>query len=214
MHVKKPVIDDDRDDDCRDAHGAERDQSASSASAPESGIDERGAMIERLERAIAEERKHSASLRETMEQFRFKAEVLEKGYSTQLADARKRSVAAEEALAGQRARLVELEEERDAMAKLLADSREEFERIAADRDRLLERFEPKGGPETIARERAGLRGQQAPSIDELLVGLVTPRDQPLGRDDGNQHAQVRADQDGPVEDMLSPDLVFQPGRDD
>jgi hypothetical protein len=172
-------------------------------------------MIERLQRTLADERKHAAGLREAMEQFRFQAETLEQGYSTQLADARKRSVAAEEALADQRARLVELEADREGMAQLLAETREEFERIAADRDRLLARFEPTGGPETVARERADLRGQAAPSIDELLAGLEAPRDRPLGgSSDGNQHAQVKVDDDTGSEDMLSPELVFQPGRDD
>ena len=53
--------------------------------------DERDATIERLERTLGEERQNSATLRETVDGLHFKAEVLEKGYSKQLADARLRS---------------------------------------------------------------------------------------------------------------------------
>ena len=88
------------------------DQPASSndtASAAPSISDERDAQIERLERDLAEERGHSATLRTTIEDLRFKADILERSYSKQLADARERGEAVERESADLRARLAELE---------------------------------------------------------------------------------------------------------
>jgi hypothetical protein len=61
--------------------------------------DERDAIIKRLEQTIAEERKNSATLRETVDNLRFKTETLERSYAKQLADARQRGTSAEQALA-------------------------------------------------------------------------------------------------------------------
>ena len=61
--------------------------------------DERDAAIARLERALVEERENAAGLRKTNDELSFKAQILEKGYATQLADARTRMEAAQKELA-------------------------------------------------------------------------------------------------------------------
>jgi chromosome segregation ATPase len=196
------------------ADGDQADRGASNPAerAAPSVPDERDAAIAQLERALADGVEQIATLRESLEQSRFRAEILEKGYSTQLADARKRSAAAEQALADQQAHTAELDAAREEMTKQLAEMREQLERVARDRDRLLERLEPADGTERAAPGRAGSRRQEAQSIDELLASLDAPPERPLGADEALRPAQARAEQDTPPEEMLSPELVFLRGK--
>ena len=70
----------------KDAPGLSKKAKGAAAPAP----DERDAAVERLERAVAEERQHATILRKTVEELRFKARILEKSYAKQLEDARLR----------------------------------------------------------------------------------------------------------------------------
>jgi DNA repair exonuclease SbcCD ATPase subunit len=84
--------------------------------------DERDATIERLERAIAEERQHSAALRTTIEELRFQLDILERSYSKQLADARQRGETAEQEATDLRARVSELEAAHEQAVRKSAES--------------------------------------------------------------------------------------------
>lgn len=84
--------------------------------------DERDATVERLERAITEERQHSATLRTTIEDLRFQLDILERSYSKQLADARQRSEAAQGQVAELQARVTELEAAHEEAVRNLAES--------------------------------------------------------------------------------------------
>ena len=88
--------------------------------------------IEQLERVIAEEREHSAALRESANELRFKLEILEKSYAKQLEDAKQRAESAERRNDENGARLAELDAAREDAIELLADARTELDR--RDRD--------------------------------------------------------------------------------
>lgn len=100
----------------------QRVSSNDTASAAQSISDERDAQVERLERAVAEERERSAALRTTIEELRFKTDILERSYSKQLADARQRGEAAERESADLRARLAELEAAHEDVKRQLTES--------------------------------------------------------------------------------------------
>jgi chromosome segregation ATPase len=173
--------------------------------------DERDATIERLERTIAEERQNSAKLRNTLEDLRFKADILEKSYAKQLADARLRTAAAEQQLADQQARLTALEASREETTRQLNETRAELERATAERD--LKSKQVDGLPtDAIARENAGSQAQEG-TINELIENLRFTRERPPARD-SHLHQRVRDEQESPAEEMLAPDLVFPKKHED
>ncbi|NIW23785.1 MAG: hypothetical protein GWN29_04060, partial [Gammaproteobacteria bacterium] len=93
--------------------------------------DERDAMIERLERELAEEAEHTAGLRKTIDELRFQAQTLEKSYAKQLEDARSRIEKAEQATEAEKARASEIEKERDDILLELKDAQGRVERLSA-----------------------------------------------------------------------------------
>jgi chromosome segregation ATPase len=104
--------------------------------------DQRDAEVERLEQALAEERQHTATLRATVEDLRFKATILEKSYAKQLADARARAEAAERGLAEEKARLAGIDGNHENTLRILAETRGQLANVAAERDMLLSNFAP------------------------------------------------------------------------
>lgn len=100
----------------------QRVSSNDTASAAPSISDECEAQVERLERDLAEEREHSAILRATIEELRFRADILERSYSKQLADARQHGEAAERESAELRARLAEIETAHEDVKRQLTES--------------------------------------------------------------------------------------------
>lgn len=151
--------------------------------------DERDLAIERLERTLAEEREHAATLRTLVEELRFKNEILEKSYSKQLADARERMAAAEQALSDRVARIAELEGECERATRSLSEAR------AA-----LEQFSGLGHAP----------GSRIETIEELMQDTSRMRRPPEAiRENGQLDLKIDADQqDGPSEDMLAPELLF------
>jgi len=174
--------------------------------------DPRDAAIARLEAAIAEEREHSASLRETIDELRFKAETLERSYSKQLDDARIRSETAEQELAEQQARLAELTgTDKDATQQRSA-VREDLKRATAERDRLRRALASAGGapvelPALDIADPAPLA--DAMSIDELLEDALWANEQKrLNQQRGVKNPRASDADKSPTEEMLAPDLVF------
>jgi septal ring factor EnvC (AmiA/AmiB activator) len=167
--------------------------------------DERDAIIERLERTVADERQNSAKLRNTVEDLRFKTDILEKSYAKQLADARLRSAAAEQQFADQQARLIALETSREETVRRLSETRAELERVTAERDLLSKQVD--GLPtDAIAQDNAGSQAPEG-TINELITNLRFTRErQPAP--DSHLHQRVRDEQESPSEDMLAPELVF------
>jgi DNA repair exonuclease SbcCD ATPase subunit len=173
--------------------------------------DERDAIIERLERTVAEERKNSAKLRNTVEDLRFKAEILEKSYAKQLADARQRSATAEQHLADQTA----LETSREETMRQLNETRAELERVTIERDQLLEQPGRSDAPRprirTVPRGDSGSQAAEG-TINELMANLRFTRERPPP-EDSHLHSHARADEECPSEEMIAPDLVFPKKRD-
>jgi chromosome segregation ATPase len=176
--------------------------------------DERDATIERLDRALAEERQNSATLRETVDGLHFKTEVLEKGYSKQLADARLRCEKAERELAELKTQLATLGSGGEETLRLLSETRAELAQITAERDRLHKQLGLSQRPQT---KTFGKIATEAPedggTINALIGDSSWVRDRQAAAD-GHLNAQVRADQDTPPVEMIAPDLVFTKDEDD
>ncbi|MGD2167881.1 MAG: hypothetical protein PVF63_07205 [Gammaproteobacteria bacterium] len=137
-------------------------------------IADRDAAIGDLEQTISEQREEIAKLRAALEQADFRAETLERSYSTQLGEARDRAAAAEESASDRQTRISELEASHKVLSRELADARAtlaSFGSDAASIDELLESF-------SRPRERAVLHGTDgaidAPVEPETLEELLAP----------------------------------------
>jgi DNA repair exonuclease SbcCD ATPase subunit len=176
------------------------------------GPDERDAMIEKLERAIAEERDHSATLRKTIDELHFKAETLERGYSTQLEAARRRCETAERELGEARARLAEFEGAGKNATQLLDEARVELAQVTAERDRLRKALSSPGGTK-VAVTAPGPAGSQPQadqmSIDELMEDAIWAHEQEkINRERRGVDPQPSTDLESIDEVLIPPELVF------
>jgi chromosome segregation ATPase len=201
------------DDQIKDPPGLSNDAEGAAPPAP----DHRDAIIERLERAVAGEREHAATLRKTAEELRFRVGILEKSYAKQLEDARLRSETAERELADQRDRMAALETAHEDAVRLLAEARTDLERIRADRGQLPKAFPPTHGVQinTTAQDDAESRGEEgSQTINRLMMGSSwADEGQPVGPEKEHPEAQARSDQDLPAEELVAPELVFAAKRD-
>ncbi len=172
--------------------------------------DERDAAIARLERTVAEERQNAATLREANDALNFKLQIMEKGYSKQLADARQRMDAALKALAGHETRLKELGSGGEDTLRLLSETRAELNRVSAERNRMKEQLARGGGrsqaPGELARADSS-EGSQTINALIMSAGLKPGREEREPAGNSNLEARVRAEETSSVE-MLSPDLIF------
>ncbi len=172
--------------------------------------DERDAAIARLEREVEEERANSAELRETVGQLHFKIKVLEKSYSTQLAEARSRCEKAEDSLRAHETRLAELGTGGEDTLKRLAESRAEVARLTAECKRL--RDFARGGPPAAPFARGEPPAEDGSlTINELIADAAWVRER-RGGGDSNQHASVRSETEPAPDVMIAPELVFTRGR--
>ena len=180
--------------------------------------DERDAVIERLERAIAQEREHSATLRRSLDELRFRTEILEKSYSKQLEDARQRGETAERELEEKKAELAALEAEHAEALRLLDQARGELERNPANRGLSPRAF---ASIDRMKKRASGNDDMSSGTYDgshtiNLLMADSTPTDDrpAVGRGQDSVEDQVPADQDSSPEELVAPDLVFTPEGDD
>jgi len=185
---------------------------AKTAAAPAPVVDERDLKIERLERALAEEKANAVSLREAGDAARFKLEILEKSYSKQLADTRQRADAASKELATLKGQIAEFGKGGEDTLKAVSEMRAELLNITAERNHLRDQLERGGG---AAAKSYGSRSyaprapeESSDTINALITnaGLDPGRDRPRAGD-SNSNQRVKLDQ-GPAEIMVSPDLIF------
>jgi len=155
--------------------------------------DERDVAIERLERAVEEEREHAATLRKTVDELRFQIKTLETSYATQLAEARQRHARDEQAIAEAKAATAGAHGERDDLQQALEEAQARIERLSAGADLMASMDTPPG----IAAHAA----DDALSIDEILA------DQGPAAEEPKADAEP-AELEEPLEDMLSPELVL------
>jgi hypothetical protein len=201
---------------------AEQPKAAKRAAPAEPSSDERDATIERLERGLAEERQHSATLRGTVEDLRFKMGILEKSYAKQLADARLRAESAERGLAEEKARLAGIDSNHENTLKLLTETRAQLARVLAERDWQRKHAQSsRRAPEAPvasgeAPDPTGTAGEKDEgTINALMADLAVPRERPAARPaDPRLGAQARDDGPAPSEEMISPELVFPKRRDE
>ena len=170
--------------------------------------DERDTLIKRLEQALAEERKNCSTLREAVDDLRFKTETLEKSYAKQLADARQKAATAEQALAAHQAQLATFGADREETIRLLTEARAELEQVTLDRDQ-LRRQRARGN----SLDRSPLTPTSAEStVGESSINQLIANPGWLAKKDVD--AKVSAEQEPPPVDMIAPDLVFTKRRDD
>lgn len=177
--------------------------------------DERDEKIARLERSLEHERENASTLRSTVDELRFKIDILEKSYAKQLTDAREAREKAEAELAAQRARAAELGTGGEETLKLLEEARATLSTLTAERNELRSRLarsektEPgKSTPDPESRPH-----DQTLTIDDMLT-TSRWRIERRAAGEGHLNAQVQEDTDAPAE-MISPELVFaKPGKRD
>jgi DNA repair exonuclease SbcCD ATPase subunit len=169
---------------------------------------ERDAEIDRLNRAVAEERQHAAELRRTVDELRFKMDILERSYSKQLEDARLRAESAEQKTAEHGVRLAELDGARNDAIELLTEAKAELDRLNKDREQLRRQLASRDGWEV---EGAG--GEDFDFDEGTINGLLND-DKWIARAESEHQKQIRERasaqvvEDSPTEDMIAPELVL------
>jgi hypothetical protein len=196
------------------AKPAEKPASADAANGSAPQPDPRDAEFARLERAVAEERQNATQLREANGALTFKLEIMEKGYSKQLADARKKMESAVQELATLKAQIAENGAGGEETRRMLAETRAELSRVKADRNLLKDQASRSGGPKSVVI-RGGDDGDTSSTINAMILGAgnASSRDRAVATD-SNQSQRVRAADDAPSVDMVAPDLIFTKGDKD
>jgi hypothetical protein len=189
-----------------------REAAAAPASSAPAAPDERDLKIERLERALAEEKAHAVTLREASDAQKFKLETLEKGYSKQLADARQRADAVTKELTALKAKIAEHGTGGEETLTKLEDMHSELLNVTAERNKLREQLAKldarrHGGYGTKTQPRRPL-DESSDTINSLITnaGIDGGPEKPRGGD-SNLSAQVKLEQPS-SEIMVSPDLIF------
>jgi uncharacterized protein YhaN len=195
-----------------------------------SAPDERDEKIAQLERTLAQERQNAATLRASVDDLRFKLDILEKSYCKQLADAREGRETAERELAAANTRAAQLGTGGEDTLKLLESTRAELARVSAERDDFRSRLarnekrEPwrtpakHDAPAPHDRTMTNAAEHDAPAphdrtltIDDMLA-TSSWRIERRSAGEGHLNAQVRDEPEAPVE-MIDPELVFTKNKD-
>jgi hypothetical protein len=202
----------------------------------QSGADDGGATVERLERELAEQRDAAKNLRESLDAVAFQKEILEKSYAKQLAETREKLSAFEAELkekdeilanlgGGHEHTLRELndaltvikvlKQERDRLRKQIAEGGFRQPTKTTKARALLDPGDYLGGSATSASSRETSGGAADTSDDDTSGGTINAlianagwAEKKPGLGSGQATAQIEAPQEQPQEEMLSPDLVF------
>jgi hypothetical protein len=176
-----------------------------------SGPDPRDTTIERLEGELAEQRTLAASLRESLDAATFKAEILEKSYAKQLAEARDKRAAIEADLKEKEEILANLGGGHEHTLRELADAVAVIKVLKNERDQLRKQIAQGGFRQPTERAARAPMAVEAASdggtINQLIANAGWAEKKP-GVGDGQASAQVEGVEEPPHEEMLSPDLVF------
>jgi chromosome segregation ATPase len=174
----------------------------------------RDSTIERLERAVAEERENAARLRKKADELQFQLDINERSYSKQLADARKTLESAERELAGQKARNAELDAAREDAIELLSETRNEIDRLTAERDQLRRQLMSRDGwqVENVAGEPEDF-GDEG-TINALMNDVSWVRKSEAAAAAQAKAAASEAADEVVEEEMISPDIVLAARRSD
>jgi chromosome segregation ATPase len=190
---------------------AGREAAAADPPAP-AAPDERDLKIERLERALAEEKAHAVTLREASDAQKFKLETLEKGYSKQLADARQRADAATKELTELKGKLAQYGTGGEETLKKVEDMHSELLNMTAERNKLREQLAKsdtrRGAGYGNKTESRRPLDESSDTINSLIknAGVDSGPEKARGGD-SNVNARVKLEQ-ASAEIMVSPDLIF------
>jgi chromosome segregation ATPase len=187
-------------------------ETAAAAPAAPAAPDERDLKIERLERALAEEKAHAVTLRESADAQKFKLEILEKSYTKQLADTRQRADAATKELTELKAKLAQYGQGGEETLKKIEDMHTELLNMTAERNKLREQLAKadtrRGGGYGNKTEPRRPLDESSDTINSLITNAgVDPGKAKPRAGDSNSNQRVKLDQ-GPAEIMVSPDLIF------
>lgn len=179
------------------------------------GSGDRQQSLERLERALAEETRTSASLRDTLEKLQRRVEQMESSFEQRLEAAATRNQAAESRLAEQQTRLEALGQGREETMRALAEARAELGRVKVERDQLRQQLTRVEGMQTATvawpdnePEEAGIY-QSPPSLDELMASLGSIEEAAPGEHvKGHLHQRVENPGIDESQEMIAPELVF------
>ncbi|HEX5049087.1 MAG TPA: FHA domain-containing protein [Gammaproteobacteria bacterium] len=179
------------------------------------GSGDRQQSLERLERALAEETRTSASLRDTLEKLHKRVEQMEQSFEQRLEAAATRNQTAESRLAEQQTRLEALGQGREETMRALADARAELGRVKVDRDELRQQLTRIEGMQTATvawsddeAEEPGIY-QSPPSLEELMASLGSIEEAaPGARVKGHLHQRVENPGIDESQEMIAPELVF------
>jgi chromosome segregation ATPase len=190
---------------------ASRDAAAGTAHAGPAAPDERDLKIERLERALAEEKAHTVALREGADAQKFKLETLEKGYSKQLGDARQRAEFATKELTELKAKLAQYGTGGEETLKKIEDMHSELVNMTAERNKLrdlLAKADARRGAGYGNKTERRPLDESSDTINSLITnaGIDPGQEKPRGGD-SNLNAKVKLEQTS-AEIMVSPDLIF------
>jgi chromosome segregation ATPase len=191
---------------------ADREAAADPASAGPAAPDERDLKIERLERALAEEKAHAVTLREAADAQKFKIEILEKSYSKQLADTRQRADAATKELTELKAKLAQYGSGGEETLKKVEDMHSELLNMTAERNKLREQLAKadtrRGGGYGNKTEPRRPLDESSDTINSLIKNAgVDPGPEKPRAGDSNANQRVKLEQPS-SEIMVSPDLIF------
>jgi len=190
---------------------AGREPAAAAPAAP-AAPDERDLKIERLERALAEEKAHAVTLREAADAQKFKLEILEKSYTKQLADTRQRADAATKELTELKARLAQHGTGGEETLKKMEDMHSELLNMTAERNKLREQLAKadtrRGGGYGNKTEPRRPLDESSDTINSLITNAgIDPGPEKARGGDSNLNARVKLEQ-ASSEIMVSPDLIF------
>jgi FHA domain len=177
---------------------------------------ERDGTMDRLEQALAEETRTSASLRDSLETLRQKVDAMAESFEQRLTEARQRSETNAARFADQQARLEALGSGREETMRSLAEARAELARVKAERDQLRQQLTRIEGMQTATLTLPDEDDQitpnihhPPPSLDELMAGLgdFEEAGNGSGHEAGHLHKRVELDPEESQE-MIAPELVF------
>jgi chromosome segregation ATPase len=188
-----------------------REPGPAAATAP-AAPDDRDLKIERLERALAEEKAHAVTLREASDAQKFKLETLEKSYSKQLADARQRSESATKELTELKAKLANYGTGGEETLKKIEDMHSELLNMTAERNKLREQLAKadtrRGGGYGNKSEPRRPLDESSDTINSLITNAgIDPGAEKPRAGDSNTNQRVKLEQ-ASSEIMVSPDLIF------
>jgi len=187
-------------------------EAAAAPPAAAAAPDERDLKIERLERALAEEKAHAVTLREASDAQKFKLDTLEKGYSKQLADARQRADAVTKELAALKTKIAEHGTGGEETLTKLEDMHSELLNVTAERNKLRDQLAKldtrRGGGYGSKTQTRRPLDESSDTINALITnaGIDGGPEKPRGGD-SNLNQRVKLEQPS-SEIMVSPDLIF------